>query len=113
MCIGHAGQTQRDERLFVLPVPAVGHHQELGRIKIDDPAVQDGGLSLGMHHPTAFTAHTKIDLGHGRRHIHRSPPVHQVSGVGVCAEHPVDVGRKRTLQSNRLAALAHCCSSDK
>lgn len=40
-----AGQTERDQRLLVLPVPAVGHHQQLRRIKIDDPAVQDSDLT--------------------------------------------------------------------
>jgi hypothetical protein len=80
--VGIFRQSQRDERLLVLPVPAVRHDQQVRRIEINDPAVQDGGLSPWIHHPSAVTAHAKVDLGHGGPHIHRSPPVHQLIGVG-------------------------------
>ena len=49
-----AGQTERDERLLVLPVPAVGHHQQSWRIKIDD--------SAGASNQTAI-APSRAELG--------------------------------------------------
>jgi hypothetical protein len=111
--VGIFRQSQRDERLLVLPVPAVRHDQQVRRIEINDPAVQDGGLSPWMHHPSAVTAHAKVDLGHGGPHIHRSPPVHQLIGVGERTENPVDIGLEYPLQPNRVSTTAHYCSSDR
>jgi hypothetical protein len=108
-----ASQSERDERLLDLAIPSVRHHQQSWRNEIDDPAVQDGDLSLWMHHPTALTADAKVDLGNGRTHIHRSPPAQQLIGICERAKDSFDVGLERTLQPDDVPTIAHYCSSDR